>query len=79
MTRILLRSIIPVLLCVLGLTQAQADPERQIRVELELGDSYTVALGDEPRPKPSNWLKAGEVEVLKKNVLQLRQIERDEK
>lgn len=47
MTRMLLRTIIPVLLCVLGLTQAQADPERKIRVELELGASYGDALGSE--------------------------------
>jgi hypothetical protein len=64
MTRILLRLIIPVLLCVLGLTQAQADPEKRIRVELELGDAYAVALGAEASARAKQLAEAALVETL---------------
>ena len=45
MIRTILRQVLPVLICALSLTQALADPERRIRLELELGDSYALALG----------------------------------
>ena len=56
------------LLYVLGLTQAQANPERQIRVELELGDSYAVALGEEFSAKAKQLTEAALVEALEEKV-----------
>lgn len=68
MNRKLLRSIVPVLLCVLGCTKAQADPERQIRVELELGRSYGAALGREASAGAKQIAEAALVKVLGDNV-----------
>lgn len=55
---------IPVLLCVLGSTQAQAEPEKRIRVELELGDLYAIALGNEESAKAKQLAEAALVETL---------------
>ncbi len=52
----------------LGLTQVQANPERQIRIELELGDSYAVALGAESSAKAKQLAEAALVEALEEKV-----------
>jgi hypothetical protein len=59
---------IPVLLCVLGLTQAQADPEKRIRVELELGKTYAVALGQDASAKAKQLAEAALVDALGEKV-----------
>ena len=56
------------LLCVLGLTEAQGNPERQIRVELELGDSYAVALGDESSAMAKQLAETALIEALAEKV-----------
>ncbi|MCP3890542.1 MAG: hypothetical protein GY702_16970 [Desulfobulbaceae bacterium] len=50
------------------MTQTQANPERQIRVELELGDSYAVALGEESSAKAKQLAEAALVEALEEKV-----------
>ncbi len=46
------------------MTQAQADPEKQVRVELALGESYTIALGNEASATAKVLVEASLVKAL---------------
>jgi hypothetical protein len=58
----------PVLICALSLTLAKADPERQIRVELELGQSYALALGQVATANAKQLVEAELAKVLSEKI-----------
>ncbi len=59
---------IPALLCVLYLTQVRAEPEKRIRVELQLGELYAIALGNDDSAKAKQLAEAALVETLGEKV-----------
>ena len=64
----MLIAMIPVLLSALGLTAALAEPEKRIRIELELGDLYAIALGSEDSEKAKILVENALVETFGKKV-----------
>ncbi|OZG75171.1 hypothetical protein BTA51_01945 [Hahella sp. CCB-MM4] len=64
MAPIFQRSILLALLYVIGSTQALGDPEKQVRIELILGESYMIALGNEASSTAKQLVEASLVSAL---------------